>query len=468
MSARAWIAMGALALSTLAPVRADAQTRSRAPECASTASDDESCVRLRRTRRALPDYDGLPEPAPTPEEVLIWIPRILVLPIHLVLEYLIRQPLLWLATTAEREGWVDALEDVFTWDEGRGGIVPTAFFDFGFRPSVGFSLWWNDLYGQGHRFSARFATAGADFLEGKLSGQLELAEPIRLEAMIGGSRRPDLIFAGIGYDSLEENRARFAQDRWRAELALRLQPWRSSYVRASAGVHENRFGNGMFTSDGDVPIEQAIQQGVFPTPPGYPEGYRAYRQRLEVRLDSRSPRPEAPQHGVLLALAGEHSVDLERGAASSWAHYGGASALFADFGGRRVLGWWTFAKFVESLGREPVPFTELVELGGESIPFGGFRTGRLRGDSAVASTLSYRYGVLHWLDGEIFASLGNVFGTHLEDFRPERLRLSFGGGFRTVGTPDGVAFLVGAGSETFEAGAAITSVRFAIGSGIDI
>ena len=84
-------------------------------------------------RRELPDYDGRDEPGASAGEVMLWFPRILFFPVHLIFEYLIRQPLGWLLTTAERENWTALLIDFFTFEERRAGLVPTAFFDFGFQ-----------------------------------------------------------------------------------------------------------------------------------------------------------------------------------------------------------------------------------------------------------------------------------------------------------------------------------------------
>ncbi|MET0411419.1 MAG: hypothetical protein ABW217_08975, partial [Polyangiaceae bacterium] len=54
--------------------------------------------------RKPPDYAGRDEPPPTPGEVLIWVPRVILFPPYLVTEYLIRTPLGWVIAGAERAG----------------------------------------------------------------------------------------------------------------------------------------------------------------------------------------------------------------------------------------------------------------------------------------------------------------------------------------------------------------------------
>src|SRR4029450_6710178 len=58
----------------------------------------------------------------------------------------------------------------------------------------------------------------------------------------------------------------------------------------------------------------------------------------------------------------------------------------------RVLSLGLFTMFADPLGSQPVPFTELVSVGGTE-PFAGFLNGRLRGRSAIAAQLSLRWPV---------------------------------------------------------------------------
>src|SRR5690606_4216117 len=53
-------------------------------------------------RRPVPDYGRAPE-SRDPAEALLWIPRVIFAPVHLVLEYLVRLPLGWLLRAVELE-----------------------------------------------------------------------------------------------------------------------------------------------------------------------------------------------------------------------------------------------------------------------------------------------------------------------------------------------------------------------------
>lgn len=130
----------------------------------------------------------------------------------------------------------------------------------------------------------------------------------------------------------------------------------------------------------------------------------------------------------------------------------------------RILNAAVSVKFVDPLGNEQVPFSELVDGGGEG-PLRGFTPGRLRGRSVAAAALRYRWPIWVDVDGAITASVGNVFGEHLEDFRLEKLRVSSTIGIETVAsTGGGFQFLLGIGTRTFERGPSVDSVRFIIGT----
>ncbi len=96
----------------------------------------------------------------------------------------------------------------------------------------------------------------------------------------------------------------------------------------------------------------------------------------------------------------------------------------------------------------------------------GFYPGRLIDRSAAVATFRYRWPIAIWLDGSINASVGNVFGEHLTDFDPGLLRFSGTLGiFRAATPPDGsIEALVGFGTETFDHGGQIDSIRVVVGT----
>jgi hypothetical protein len=70
-----------------------------------------------------------------------------------------------------------------------------------------------------------------------------------------------------------------------------------------------------------------------------------------------------------------------------------------------------------------------------------------------------------WLDGSIQAATGNVFGDHFDQLDPSRLRLSGAVGVESIGSRDSsFELLIGVGTETFEQGAKLDSVRISVGT----
>lgn len=415
-------------------------------------------------RRPIPDYDGRDDAGPTAEEVLLWIPRVIFFPVHVVFEYVLRQPIGWLLTTAEREDWTILLVDFFTWNERKAGLVPTAFYDFGFQPSVGLYFWWNDLGAPGNQLRAQVAFGGVDWLRATVTDRVQTSRETELSFTADAWRRPDYVFEGLGWDALDARRSRFIHSYVEGRVDFRVRPWRASELRFSSGVRWNDFDpNGYAFASDDPSLADAVMQGWYPTPPGF-DGYTAYHQHLSIAIDTREPRP-APGHGGRLEAFVHQGFDLEQVVERRWLRYGGALGAFVDVGHNRVLSLFGHVEMADPLGPAEVPFIEQAQLGGSPLVMSGFLRGSLIGRSAAALTFEYRYPIWVFLDGSLHASVGNVFGEHFSDFDVERLRLSFGLGFRSIGDRDqSFNVLVAFGSEPFALGADIESVRLVIGS----
>jgi hypothetical protein len=164
-------------------------------------------------------------------------------------------------------------------------------------------------------------------------------------------------------------------------------------------------------------------------------------------------------------------IEAEQGSAprastpTGWLRYGAIAGGFLDLNDRaRVLSLSVATLFSDPLTNSPVPFTELVQLGG-SEPMPGFVPGRLFGQSALVTTLGYHWPIWVWLDGTIQAAVGNVYGQHLKGFDANLFRFSGALGFQTAGTSDNpVELLIGFGTETFERGAQLNSMRLVFGT----
>jgi hypothetical protein len=138
---------------------------------------------------------------------------------------------------------------------------------------------------------------------------------------------------------------------------------------------------------------------------------------------------------------------------------------FLDLDNRgRILSLSVAAEMADPLGGQPVPFNELVSAGGnERLP--GFRDGRLRGRSGAAATLRYSWPIWIWLDGSLQAAVGNVFGEHLQGISWGESRFSGAIGMESRGSRDSVfQLLMGFGTETFNSGADVNSIRVVVGA----
>jgi len=164
--------------------------------------------------------------------------------------------------------------------------------------------------------------------------------------------------------------------------------------------------------------------------------------------------------------------DARNAGRSEWIRYGATAAGYLDVTGRRrVIGLSVMAQLVDPLGTRPVPFTELVTLGGD-LGMTGFYPGRLVGESAAVTTLSYSWPIAFVLDGTLQASIGNTFGDHFAGFDAGLLRFSaaFGlqiGGLSSkavMGSQDApLRVVLGMGSEAFDRGGQIDSVYLVTG-----
>jgi hypothetical protein len=413
-------------------------------------------------KRPVPDYDGRPDPT-TIGDVTIWVPRLVLSPVYLVSEYVIRRPLGALITAAERANLPKVLWDFFTIGEDhKVGFVPIAFFDFGFYPSVGLYAFWDDAFVKGHDLRLHGSTWTSDWLALVLEDRIRLGQESHIEFEASLIKRPDFAFYGIGPNTLQEDRSRYSRTLLDGSVQYELRMWRSSLLKTRIGVKRATIGDGRFGTDPTLSEESA--KGTFPLPAGFGDAYTAEYQRVHVALDSRHRRP-APGSGARLEAGAEHGTQINSFPAAAWLRYAVNAGVFYDVNGRnRVLSLTATALFSDPIGSGEVPFTELITLGGD-YAMRGYWPGRLIDRSAAVLTAGYKWPVWGYLDGTLDVAIGNVFGERLEAFDPGLFRLSSTIGFSTVNSPDStIEVLFGIGTETFDSGAKITSFRLVFGA----
>ena len=412
-------------------------------------------------KRALPDYDGRGKAPATPGEKALWVPRLLLSPLYFVSEYVVKRPLGYAITAAEKAQLPKALYDFFAFGpDHKIGVVPIAFLDFGFEPSVGLYAFWDDAGFAGHDLRLSGSTWGKDWLSGTATERFTVGS-LALTLKGSATRRPDYAFYGIGPDTRESALVRYSADTVDAHVESRVAFAGSSLVETSFGYRGASFGHARYGHDRS--LDDAVEQGELPLPDGFRDGYRAAFTRARLALDSRGNA--SSQTGLRLELTGEQGADAKHAPASGWLRYGGtAGGLWDVDDSGRVLSLSVSALLADPLGARPVPFTELVQLGGPGM-MPGFRAGRLADRSAAVATLRYAWPIWIWLNGSLQVATGNVFGARFEGFKAERGRLSAAVGIESSGSRDSIfQALVGFGTETFESGAKVDSLRVVLGA----
>lgn len=413
--------------------------------------------------RALPDYDGRRDPPPTPVEALAWVPRVILFPAYVLAEYVVRRPLGFLIATAERHDVPARLYNFFTFGENhQGGVVPTAYVDFDFYPSVGFYSFYNGAFFPEHDLRLRAAFGGTQWLSASFSERFYLTSQRRgrLAFDAAAERRPDFAFFGLGPDTRQRQLVRYGRDTLELRTRLSQQLWRASSFHAAVELRDVGFRRGGY--EGDTLLEDAVRDGQLPLPPGYGRSYTLFRTQFGAAYDNRPPRP-GPASGVRVEGEAEHVGLLRHG--SDFLRYRATVGGFLDLNQRRrVVSLAVTARFADPIGGAVVPFTELVTLGGDE-PMRGLYPGRLYDRSAAVLQLGYRWPIWIWLDGALRTELGNVFEEHLAGFRLGRLRWSGALGVESTGTPDNsLQCLIAIASETFESGSKVASLRVTLGT----
>ena len=418
----------------------------------------------------MPDYDGRGLAPITPGEVALWVPRVLLAPLYLTTEWLVRRPLGAAISAAERADLPNALYNFFAFGpEHKAGFAPTAFVDFGFNPSVGVYGFWDDAFFRGDDLRIHASFWGDDWIGGSLLQRIRFYGKDSVQFKVVGVRRPDHVFYGTGPNSLESAQSRYGEDKLDFGGLFDLPLWRASRIDAGAGVRSVSFRDGHYGHDSG--ILESVAAGVFPLPDGFARGYTAEYNDVLVALDSRRPYP-AEGSGVRVEAQAEQGNDVRQVPSSGWIHTAAAAAAFWDVTGtRRVLSLSATTMFSDRLGPRPVPFTELVTVGGDvpspgafSAPMPGFFPGRLVDRSAAVATLRYKWPIGPWIAGSLQGAVGNVFAEHLQGFETKLLRFSGAFGIETDSSPDSTfEFVLGLGTETFEHGAQVDSLRLAIG-----
>jgi hypothetical protein len=412
-------------------------------------------------KRPLPDYDGRPPPEASAGDVLIWVPRALLFPAHLVLEHVVRRPIVGLATFVEKHHIQSWIRRLFVYRDGKAGLFPTALYEFGLDPSIGFFFFYDDLFHPAHDIVLKGGFWTTDWARLELDDRVAVFRDDSglIETNLLYLRRPDRPFYGIGADTREGDEGFYRVELLQARLGLSGRLSGLDRTTLELAYRRARF------TDGEAPvISDRFAVGDPAVVPGF-GGYDLLSAGARVVLDSRSPdRVYTSGTGLRLELRGSFNVD-PTAPELRFVRWGGGIGGFVDLSGENhVLGLRAELDLVENTGEREVPFTELATLGGrERMP--GFLEGRFRGASTFLVTAEYRYPIWALMDASLFVGAGNAFGEHLAGLHAKRLHLTWGLGLRTNKRRD-VSFdaLLGFGSNRFDAGGfKVDHVHFVFG-----
>ncbi len=420
---------------------------------ASSARADET------KKRDVPEYEGRKGRETSPGEVLLWIPRLVLYPVYLATEYLVRRPIGAIVKASERSGIAQGSSSTPASGRSHFGFAPLALFDLGFQPRVGADLTWHDAFRKGHEVHAIAGFGGIDWFLGSLSDQIPLGPRGSFEVAVSAATRTDLAYFGPGPSSRESNRTRYALNAFDATVGFDLRPRGGVHFRGTSGLRVRGYSDGDYGSD--QPVSAAVQRGAYPYPDSFLDGYVGGVSEARLTIDSRARRTQGSGFRVDVRGAQGSAPNPNR----SWVGYGGEVTGFLDLTQKgRIVSLSVAGAFADPLTERPVPFSDLVTLGGDGL-MNGFVPGRLVGRSAACATLAYRWPVWGALDGFLEAAVGNVLGPHLEDMRASLLRFSGAVGLEAR-DPGKRSFrlLVGMGSETFANGGNIEAVRFTVGT----
>jgi len=136
---------------------------------------------------------------------------------------------------------------------------------------------------------------------------------------------------------------------------------RASHLQLTVGLRSESPGPGAY--DRDPSLQQEAATGAFAVPYGYDLRQTAEYNRVQAWYDSRHPWPESGS-GVRIEAKAEQGSDMI--ARSGWIRYGTTVTGSVDLDQHQhVISLVAAVELADPLGERPVPFTELVALGGD-------------------------------------------------------------------------------------------------------
>ena len=375
------------------------------------------------------DGDRLDGREPPQQQVTVrFVPQVLFLLPRVVLA-VVMTPTAWVAEQAEKRRLYARLYWAFTADDRQAGLRPELRFESGLGIAGGIRYFNRRALGPGSLIQVRGRTGGPGVFFGDVTAG---ARGIALR--VDGERRDDATFAGTQGETKEELRAeglaivRYGFDRVGAELGIARPLPRPLSAELLFGVAHWAFNDGKPKGD-DPTIDRVYcsdcAAGIVDEAlvPGFNDGTRRVRAEVALALETREHPRYASGVAARLAAGWAHGI------AGDPSHDVAAAADVAGTWnmGDRSLGLRLRAGIIEPLGDDPVPFVALLGASGRN-GIRALRKGRLRGNSVLVGTASYRYLVTPNIDFILFVDYGGAFGRWFDGFSTDHLIDAYGVG----------------------------------------
>ena len=387
----------------------------------------------RPPHRAVPDYDGREEPATSAGDVLLWVPRVVLFPVRLVVDYGVRRPFGFVVRKAEHsKSFRRFLSNLFKEVEDANPLIfPVVLVDFGFKNSVGVrAIWRRGYLVPKSDVTARVGTGGTDWWRADIGIKTKL-DALRLSAITGATIRPDYVFYGIGRDTRTAAKARYAAQKLFARGSVGGHVKGLGDALLEFGISDNELTSSRY--DGALSIEDQVAAGrIAALPNGYESDYKTARIGTRITLDTRADGRRV-RSGARLDAAVERVYDLTEETSWTRIELMAGAGLLLDPVAERKLDIRLGVEIVEpDNDSTQIPFLELATISGAPW-LRGLPTGRLYGASAAALLVDYHWPLAAWLDAHAHLGAGNVFDSELSGFALRHLRGSFGGALSVAG-----------------------------------
>lgn len=384
------------------------------------------------------DESGRLDPIDTGDETwrlvgrgLLWIPR---LPFEIAV-----LPVRGIVYLGERYNAVDTVTEIFTTDDHRIALYPTALFETGFGFNVGIRGFVKDLLGGGEKVKARAAFGGeylwtaqlgldsGHLIPGGVTASAEALYAARDRERFFGYGNTDEVKGTVmpidplGPEAGAASRYRLEVRRASVHVAVKLPEDLRATVTSSL-QDKNYFGDS--PNDTEPDLRDTYELGRVP---GFMTGTRFLYNELEVAWDTRRQADawDAPgmrsTGGLALAYGGyQHALDD----GPDFYRVGIDLQRYVRITERpRTLQFRLWGEAITGK-RDEVPFSELPRIGGADL-LRGYELDRFRDRIAAVAQVSYTWAAATWLAPVLFADVGRVYGS-FDDLSLNHARLGFG------------------------------------------